>query len=70
MTKKKHLNWIRHDGGSCPVACNTRVEVFTFREIKEGWTSEPKPACEWRWEYLGTSGDILAYAIVEGSNDA
>lgn len=51
--------WTLWEGGECPVAPGTEVEV-TLRSGAKG--SGPGP---WRWTHLGNIADVIAYRIVE-----
>lgn len=53
-------DWIKHDGGPCPVAPETMVDVKTNdgRDMSRcaGW---------FEWKHVGGYGDIIAYRIAK-----
>jgi len=49
-------DWIKHDGGACPVDGDTIVEV----RFKDGFKGMPTPAA-----YLGWTDSIIAYRVIE-----
>lgn len=55
-------NWIKWEGGECPVDLNTRVETL----LRDG-TIDVDPAYEWDWgRFTDDSGnDIVAYRVVQ-----
>lgn len=55
-------DWIPHDGGPCPVAPETMVEL-RFRTGEEH-ISEPR-AGMWMWQHSGRPSDIIAYRIAK-----
>lgn len=55
-------DWIKWDGGECPVELSTEVFV-RFRELPEN----PKIPCragDFRWDHVGNIADIVAYRVV------
>ena len=56
--------WTLHCGGDRPVYDDVVVEVFTRRELVDGWTSHPEPAGYWDWTTEQDECDIIAYKVV------
>lgn len=60
----KENHWYGWNGGECPVHPETRVELRFFgRETNKFETDAP--ADEFRWDHMGTDGDIIAFRIVK-----
>ena len=53
--------WIEWNGGECPVAGDTLVEV----RFQDGTHSKARKAAIWSWKHDFVNSDIVAYRIVE-----
>lgn len=58
-------DWITWNGGECPVAAETRVEV----KFRCGMTSYTHAAGTWGWWRYGGTHDIIAYRVVGPHDD-
>lgn len=56
-------DWIEWNGGDCPVGDGVRVEYRRRSDV--GFEKNRDPACLLRWDHAGTSGDIVAYRVVD-----
>lgn len=56
------LEWIKHEGGDCPVAPDTYV-LIQFPDGDK--TDSPMQAEQYRWHYINSISDIVAYAVVD-----
>lgn len=54
-------DWIKWNGGECPVAAGTRVEV-KYRDDEIAEDCDPDLS---NWIHYGEQGDIIAYRVVE-----
>lgn len=68
MTDQPSDEWIKHDGGPCPV----RDEAIVFTRFRYGRESKRETrACFWKagndwWQHLGEKkNDIIAYRVVK-----
>lgn len=57
-------DWIKWNGGECPVADGTKVEVEF-----PGGDSTTSTAQDLRWRHLGLMGDIVSYRVVEEAKE-
>lgn len=63
--------WIKHDGGPCPVDGDTRVHFRTEWEMQKAETPvteerNGRKASSLRWTHIGKPwDDIIAYRLVE-----
>lgn len=59
---KQADSWIKWNGGECPVAGDTRVEV----RLRDGSRSNSDlHAWVWRWGHKGGGGDIVEYRVIK-----
>ena len=56
----KEPEWIEWQGGECPVADDTRVEV----KFRFGNSNNRLNAGEWRWDWGGHDHDIIGYRVL------
>lgn len=57
--------WIDWHGGKCPVPAGTRVEV----QLRDSTIHKVDPSFVW-WVHYGNTGDIIAYRITDGEQQA
>ncbi|MBV8472604.1 MAG: hypothetical protein JO234_04235 [Hyphomicrobiales bacterium] len=57
--------WIEWNGGGCPVAANTIVDV----QFRVGGIGSERFAGGYSWEHVGDGADIVAYRIVKRADD-
>lgn len=56
----KEPEWIEWQGGECPVADDTRVEV----KFRSGECNSKFKAGTWNWKHSGWASDIIAYRVL------
>ena len=59
-TKTIYSDWIKWNGGDCPVLPDTAVEV----KLRCGIIKQAAPAKSYRWRHDGDGVDIVEYRIV------
>ena len=59
-TKTIYSDWIKWNGGDCPVLPDTSVEV----KLRCGIIKQAAPAKSYRWRHDGDGVDIVEYRIV------
>lgn len=59
--------WIKWNGGKCPVHPKTVVRVqLECESLKEANNpNDDADAFTWRWSYTGERGDIIAYKVIQ-----
>lgn len=64
---KTNADWIKWEGGECPVDPDVKVQVQLRCDTSRPTWSSSRPAGEWRWrwEKHTTPGDIIAYRVVK-----